>query len=880
MRSLFYLLIISAFYLCCDSLNAQQIYGTVKDVNLKPIPYSNILIKENSNPSIIVEFTNARNGLFSTLVKKNYQTILIEVVSVGYHKAQFIIKTQKKEKTYSIDFVLQENKITELKEVVLVSKIVPFSIKKDTLTYHIEKYKDPLDRKVQDVLKRLPGIAVNEKSGEIKYKGKSVETVTLDGDNLFGSNYSIGTKNINVDMLEEVQAIENYSENPLLKGIEGGEKVSLNLKLKKGKTDYSGNIDFGLGLNNNDKLLNNTNTTILGISNKYKSFGIISKNNIGINHTPYDYFSGNKSIEQTKEIYLTTHKAISETLFVNNIDDEKSNINDMFFSNYNNIFKMNNRLTIKTNMYYLKDVLDFGQFSTSQNIFENLSFTTFDNYKTDKKPLFYKGDIEVKFNTSKNSLFEFQTKFNYEKIISNSLILENNLNHFEMDLLSKNTFINHKINFTKKINSNQAIQIQLTHAYNNIPQNLILNNHFFLLAINQYSQFKKRYLDATINLLGKKNRFKYSYSFGGIYENTNYLSKNNINSDNNKNLVNYIRKSIFNSGSFNLTLNNWLISPSYSIKYQNQELIDNLILNTKSSLNLLFEPSLLLKYRINNKSFISTKINFTKQPFSEEYIFTNPVVINSRIKISNSPTLEIRKSEIYNVNYYNNNLYKQFFLNIGFNFKKNNSGYFSKFLINDNETFLNYFYLKKNNDDFNLYLTTEKLISYLSTVFRLSSNFTKSNYTNKLNSSSLRNNKSINISNKFSIKTAFFTKLNFENELTYNYSLFKSENSIYFLNKSITNTVKLKYKHSNSFFSVISSEYFIPSLNNKSNNYLFLDFSIIYRPIDKKYEFNLIGKNLINNNYFSQIQTTDFSKNTLQNNLISRYVFINFTYNF
>ena len=158
------------------------------------------------------------------------------------------------------------------------------------MTYNIEKYKDPTDKKVQDVLKRLPGIEVNEKSGEIKYKGKSVETVTLDGDNLFGYNYSLGTKNINIDMLEQVQAIDNYSENPLLKGIEGGEKVSLNLKLKKGKTDYSGNIDFGLGINNDLNLLNNSNANILGISKNYKSFGIVSYNNIGVNHSPFDYF--------------------------------------------------------------------------------------------------------------------------------------------------------------------------------------------------------------------------------------------------------------------------------------------------------------------------------------------------------------------------------------------------------------------------------------------------------------------------------------------------------------------------------------------------------------------------------------------------------------
>jgi hypothetical protein len=45
-----------------------------------------------------------------------------------------------------------------------------------------------------------------------------LKTVTLEGDNLFGSNY-IRDKH-NVAMVDQVQAVDNYSENPLLKGIE------------------------------------------------------------------------------------------------------------------------------------------------------------------------------------------------------------------------------------------------------------------------------------------------------------------------------------------------------------------------------------------------------------------------------------------------------------------------------------------------------------------------------------------------------------------------------------------------------------------------------------------------------------------------------------
>lgn len=719
---------------------AQTIKGSVKDNSGNSIPFANVLIKENDNPSSIVEFTSARNGKFSTVLKKKYQTILVEITSQEYYNETFIINNPKTEEKYEIDFVLQKQKLTELKEVIVISEKKPYSIKQDTLTYNIDKYKDPTDKKVQDVLKRLPGIEVNEKSGEIKYKGKSVETVTLDGDNLFGYNYSLGTKNINIDMLEQVQAIDNYSENPLLKGIEGGEKVSLNLKLKKGKTDYSGNIDFGLGVNEELKILNNSNANILGVSKNYKSFGTVNYNNIGVNHSPFDYFSSNKSVEQQKESELSTHKIISETLFNNIIGDERANINNMLFSNYNSIFKINKRLSIKTNLYYINDNLKLNQLNSTENKIQNETFITSDNFYTIKNPHFYRGDVELKYNTSKNSLLEYKTKFSYENIKSNTSATENEINSFKSNLKSENIFLKQKILYTYKLNNTQAVQAQLNHAYNNIPQNLTLNNQNSPTIEKQNSNFKKTFFDAIINLLGNKSKHKYSFSTGATYEKTTYNSLNDLDptsiSFNNQN---YFKKSVYTFGSTNYTLKNWSIMPAFSIKYLNQELND--IQNQNDKSDILFEPSFGARYKINNKSFIATKASLTQTVFSDEFIFTNPIIINNRIKISNTPTLEIQKTETYSLNYYNNNLYKQFFISVGVSYQKNNGNYFSNFAITENETILNNFYLKEKNDNLNLTLSTEKFVSKLSSTFKLTSTITKSNYKNIINTSDLRNNR-------------------------------------------------------------------------------------------------------------------------------------------
>jgi len=270
-------------------LFSQTISGKIENVNGDKILFANIVTKDSINATNIKEFIIARNGVYSITLTKQYKQLVLEVTANKYQKEVVIIDSFIATKNYVHNFFLIKDTVAKLQDIIVTAKVRPFQINGDTVNYNVSAYRDGTERKIQHVIKKLPGIEVNEKTGEIKYKGKSVETVKLDGEDLFASNYSIGTKNINADMVEQVQAIENYSDNPLLKGIENGNKVALNLILKKKKADYSGSLDLGFGALSS-KVATDASTNILGISKKYKSFATISYDNIGINNTPFDYF--------------------------------------------------------------------------------------------------------------------------------------------------------------------------------------------------------------------------------------------------------------------------------------------------------------------------------------------------------------------------------------------------------------------------------------------------------------------------------------------------------------------------------------------------------------------------------------------------------------
>ena len=875
----FYTIII--FFLVVNSSFSQTISGTVTDTKGHPLVLANVLIKDVSNPENIKEFVSVRNGKYNIHLENRYEKILVEINADGYFSQTKIIENSNTTKTYEFNFQLEEDKLTELQEVTIISEKKAITVKEDTLKYNVSRFRDGTERKIEDIIKKLPGISVNDKTGEIKYNGKSIEAVTLDGDNMFGYNYTLGTKNINVDMVEQVQAIDNYSENPLLKGIENEDKVSLNLKLKKGKTDYSGTIDLGLGINSDNKILNNSVANILQISKGYKAFGTFSFNNIGVNNSPFDYFSGIQNIEQSKNKRFETYKVIPETLFSNIIDNSRTNNNNLFFSNYNSLFKISKRISVKTNIYYLRDNINFRQITNSNNVINNETFFTSDDNTSNKRPNLYRGDLELKFNLSKKSLLEYKTKFNLEETLTNTNILANQTNQFSTYLKSKSRFVNQNLIFTKKISDKKVFQINITQGHNNIPQILTLNSSTETNIQN--SNFKKDYVSGIMNLLGSTNNFKYSFSLSTNDEKTAFVSynnfQNNISSsiiDENK--ITYFKKSIIQLASLNYIINGWTISPSYTIKYLKQSLENDILNESKNKKNLIFEPSVSLKYKINGISFIISRLSNSQNPIVDEYIFRNPVITNNRLKISNKPNLDLQNSTYFSLNYNNNNVYKQFQLDVGFNYQKSVGNYYLDYTINQTDTNIKNIFLSEKNENYNLDFLLAKYLPTISTSIKLKTTYNYSNYFNLLNSTNLRENISNQILNELSIRTSFKSKINFDNDVTSIQNTNKNNASEKIINNSIINSFKIRYKPSKRIFAVISSDYYLPDTNNKKNNYLFLDANITFKPTNKHFEINLSAKNLLNKKMFSQIQTTDFSKNIFQNNLISRYIFINFTY--
>ncbi|KIA94608.1 TonB-dependent receptor [Pedobacter kyungheensis] len=202
----------------------------------------------NAKDSTLVKFTRAaENGTFELTGIKNGKFILL----VSYPKyADFVDHFTLDSTTHIKDY----NKINLtgmakiLADVIIKGNRSAIKIKGDTTEFDPKAFNIEPNSKVEDLIKQFPGFQV-DKDGKITAQGKTVPKVLVDGEEFFGDDPTLVTKNLRADMVESVQLYDKASDQASFTGIDDGEKTkTLNIKLKEDKKNgYFGKVQGGYG---------------------------------------------------------------------------------------------------------------------------------------------------------------------------------------------------------------------------------------------------------------------------------------------------------------------------------------------------------------------------------------------------------------------------------------------------------------------------------------------------------------------------------------------------------------------------------------------------------------------------------------------------------
>jgi hypothetical protein len=865
MPKFYYTLLFFFFFILSFS---QSVQFTIKDEQGIPIPICNVLFKEK-NSLAIVEYTKIFDGSATYLLKKKYQDLEIEITSTSFYPEKIEIVAPKTEQQYRFNIVLRKNKTIQLQEVIVKKTDRPYKVKKDTVVFDVAKYRDGSEKKVEDLIKKLPGVEV-DKNGSIKYKGKALETVTLDGDNIFSTNYRVGTKNINIDMVEQIEAIENYTKNHLLKGIESEGRVALNLKLKKGKSDYSGTLENGVGLKENLKGAYYANMYLMQIAATVKSFATVNLNNIGRSDAYFYEKQSSKSMDRKSEDDFRAKKILSDDLFYPSLDPVRFNRNQQFFVSYNSLFKLTKKVNLKVNFNFIDDKINSKQQIQTINYIDNKVFTTNDDYSYVKKPNVATGEIELRINTSKASLLEIYSKQYFEKSALEANYTKNDQFGFDNNNETNSFFSVNKLVHTWKVANDKALQTNLYYTFDKEPQ--IFSSIGSSESIQQESTFHKQSILFNSVFLGKNDNINYMIQFGGNLTRNPYFSANELEINN----VYLSNNSYYNYSQLKYKLKKIVFTPSVSFTKYNFTLSDNVLNSNKKSNNFVFEPSFFIDYRIL-KGMLQFSCSYKQKPISEEYIFTNSVFISNRTIMLNKPSLDFQKINHYTLNYQYTDLASNTTFSLATQYEKSNGQFLSSFTIGERFSVVKNEFFNESSISKGANLRFSRFIQGLSSTLTFSSNWLETLYPNFVNNSDIRRNSNQNFKNSFEFRSGFSTKVNFENAIVHNVLKSKStqKNTI----QAIQNTFKVRYKISKKSNVVLKSDWFLPDLKENSNSYNFVDFEYYFKWNDKL-NFIVVGNNLMNLKNFSQYQNNDFSKFVSQTNLTSRFILLSMEYSF
>ena len=497
-------LFLSAF---CFIANSQSSFvvveGTIFNETGEPLYNTGISVFRKDSFALLAYENSGNLNSFSIKIKcSSPDSLLVKVSYSGYHSKIHTIYAVPGNK-YKLEFSLQIN-YTELSPITITPP--PIWKRGDTTFFNISAFKDGDERKLIDILFKLPGFRINE-SGDIFYKGKRVEKVRIGGEELFADKPELLARTFPIHVLKNIQALENQSRNELLKGLEPGEIVILNLDLdKKVVHKVFGDAEIGMGTLGRYKF----NPVAFSVAGKIKS-GLISNNNNAGNNT--------KTWNQNKNHGALYSEATSPLISTGAIPYIDNFSNSRYINNttFDNRFQVNIPISksIKTNTE-----LTFIHDKSKQLSNEILYLYSDSVYKqrfsnTVGKSVFSLMKINelIEWDINKKSSLKINNYFiaDYSQKNMNMLFFQNDSGFSSINLV-KNKWRVWQINgnYTMRYSFNHAIELSWNYSHLNLPQNISgyspFLNRDFPLPDSSYT----RLVQPTDNLL-KSISLKLSY---------------------------------------------------------------------------------------------------------------------------------------------------------------------------------------------------------------------------------------------------------------------------------------------------------------------------------------------------------------------------------
>lgn len=883
--------------------------GSVLEESKAPLEMANVMAVNVATKGIDSYAITNDKGRFVLNLKPN-TTYSIKISYLGMKNKEISVATQSENITQNITL---ESGGIEIEGVEIVREM-PVSIKGDTIVYNADSFKSGTERKLEDLLKKMPGVEVNA-DGEIEVEGKKVTKLMVEGKDFFDGDTKLGVKNIPADAIDKVQVLRNYNENSILKGVENNQdNLAMNIKLKAGKKNFwFGDMTAGIGVGHSDERYL-INPKLFYYNPKYSINLITNFNNIGeLPLTIQDYFKftggfknmmskGGSSFNvssndlgisllrnnRAKEIETSfgatnfsynVNKAWSLSgfgIFSSSITDlETITQNNILVPNSSNIFSTENKKEIahqKNNLGLFKLSSSYKPSTTFQFDYDVLTKISKQNENndllreaivsgvsntesilTDKKqdPISVNQNLSAYYTHNEKNVFAFEMQHLYQ-----------NENPFYNANLGSNPFPDAVGN-----PNNLGIQNEASGRYNLNQSRFVKTNRVDAKLDYYYMLTAKSNVNVTVG-----NTFSHQNFDSSIFQVLDNASNFNLNAPQSTNDVNYNFNDTFLGLHYKILSGKFTFTPG--ISFHNYDMTNTQLGSSYNQKFFRVLPDFLAIYQLKRAESLTYNYALTNN-FTDINKLAQGYVLNGYNSLSQgNRMLENATSQTHSLRYFKYNM---------FNFE--NISAFASYsrLVDAVKSRATIVGVNQTSTPINSAFADETL-SGMGMYGRSFFKFYKASLSARVNWSKFNNiqNTIAVISESFTQNYTLKVGTNFKKmpniEVGYDYSINDYSSNKFFTDKPFA---KLDYYFMKSFSFVSEYEFYHYYNSNKTvdNEYDFLSASLIYQKKDSKWEYKLAATNLLNTKSLNDDSFSQFSTRTSQYTVQPRYVIFSLKYN-
>ncbi|HLW49909.1 MAG TPA: hypothetical protein VKZ78_02970 [Sphingobacteriaceae bacterium] len=451
-----------------------RIVGFVKETDSgNPIMGATLMLWDSLYDKVIaVEFSDV-NGVFDINIPKNTLNLELRIKAMGYEMISRILDPMPDGSKLSFVYYL-EKAVLRLEDVhIQIQK--PIHAHGDTITFNATYFAKGNEQFVHELLKNIPGINVDD-NGTIKYGNKEIVKLMVEGADFFEKGYQVLSLNMPAYPIEKVQVLNRFSSNRILSDIQESDQVAINLSLKEGyRSVWFGNSLFGYGLQSKNKL--DLRFDLMNFGREKKHYLISQFNNVGNNS--FDQIAHFMKSETEEDGFDVEIKRFftPEIMRIEGVKSSRINFNREFLGSYNTILSLGNHWNIKVNSYLNRDRQQFVRERKDRVLLPDLAYDNQENLKqiVNRSEGFLR--IGVQGDPSERSTLNSKTDLVWGDTKNNNYINFNSEGLWER-LKNQSLRIGQKTNYSYRIRPKTAALLNFMLVWENNPQLYSLNQSF------------------------------------------------------------------------------------------------------------------------------------------------------------------------------------------------------------------------------------------------------------------------------------------------------------------------------------------------------------------------------------------------------------------